>query len=237
MLASHGTSQIHRTSAEPLTFITRRNGKIFWFNVPSAQHPILSTTKLDNLDATRLFREDSKMQLFTLAAVMMMVLIINKHVVSASEEDSDQIAYLTYYSDDQCRDLTLSMPVLNDVPFSVPILREATQPCSELVTCVVDAASSQCAAVGGSADMEMANASIQIRNNGQEVWECDTSNEAVGEDTCDSKPPDACFASSVFPGCYVRWVTAKRKELLFQAGESCEKEPTSGGSRLLTIFN
>ena len=179
------------------------------------------------------------MKLFTLSAaaraVMTMVLISN--VVSASEEDSDQIAYLTYYSDDQCRDLTLSKPVLNDVPFSIPILSEATQPCSELVTCAVDAASPQCAAVGGSADTEMANLSVQIRNNGQEVWECDTSNEAVGEETCDFKPPDGCFASSIFPGCYARYVTAQRKELLFQAGESCEEEPTSGGSRLLTIFN
>jgi len=179
------------------------------------------------------------MKLFTLSAaaraVMTMVLISN--VVSASEEDSDQIAYLTYYSDDQCRDLTLSKPVLNDVPFSIPILSEATQPCSELVTCAVDAASPQCAAVGGSADMETANLAIQIRNDGQEVFACDSSNEAVGEDTCSFEPPDACTASSILPGCYYRYVTAQRKELLLQAGESCEKEPTSGGGRLLTIFN
>ena len=177
------------------------------------------------------------MQLFTLAAVMMMVLIINKHVVSASEEDSDQIAYLIFYGDDQCQDLTLSMPVLNDVPFSIPLLSGATRPCSELVTCAVDAASPQCAAVGGSADMETANLAIQIRNDGQEVFACDSSNEAVGEDTCSFEPPDACTASSILPGCYYRYVTAQRKELLLQAGESCEKEPTSGGGRLLTIFN
>ena len=175
------------------------------------------------------------MKLFTLAtapaAIAMIIYVSGASAIS-------QIAYLTYSNDDQCRELSLAKAVLNAVPFSIPILSDATQPCSDLVACAIDDSSPQCARVGGSADMEHATLSVQIRNLGKEVWECDTSNEAAGENPCDFKSPDACFASSILPGCYARYITAERfQELVFEAVESCEKAPTSGGSRLLTIFN
>lgn len=161
-----------------------------------------------------------------------MVLINN-----VSGDTSSEIAYITYSSDNECKDLAIAKPVLNNVTWSIPILSDATQPCSELVVCAVDAASPQCEAVGGSATMDMANVSIEIRNNGQEVWECDTSNAAAGEDTCAYKAPKDCFASSILPGCYVRYVTAQRfQELVMGAVESCDKAvgDSSDGGRLLT---
>ncbi len=178
------------------------------------------------------------MKLFVaVSAMMMLINNVSGESLQVTLPPSSEIAYLTYSSDNECKDLALAKPVLNNVTFSIPILSDATQPCSELVVCAVDASSPQCEAVGGSATMDMAQLSVEVRNNGQEVWECDTSNEAAGEDRCAYKAPKDCFASSILPGCYVRYVTAQRfQELVMEAVESCDKTvgDSSDGSRLLT---
>jgi len=81
----------------------------------------------------------------------------------------------------------------------------------------------------------MAELNVEVRNNGQDVYECDTSNTAVGEDTCDLKEPNSCFPSSILPGCYVRYVTSHTfNQLNVNAAKSCEKVGSSdGGSREL----
>ena len=178
------------------------------------------------------------MKLFVaVSAMMVLINNVSGESLMVTMPPSSEIAYLTYSSDNECKDLALAKPVLNNVTFSIPILSDATQPCSELVACAVDAASPQCEAVGGSATMDMAQLSVEIRNDGQEVWECDTSNAAAGEDRCAYKAPKDCFASSILPGCYARYVTAQRfQELVMEAVESCDKTvgDSSDGSRLLT---
>ena len=81
---------------------------------------------------------------------------------------------------------------------------DLTGTCDALAACVIDQNSPQCEAVGG-ADAELAANKVTVRSDG--VYECDESNEAHNEETCNLISPTDCLESSVLPGCYFKYVT------------------------------
>lgn len=81
---------------------------------------------------------------------------------------------------------------------------DLTGTCDALAACVIDQSSPQCEAVGG-ADAELAANKVTVRSDG--VYECDESNEAHNEETCNLISPTDCLESSVLPGCYFKYVT------------------------------
>ena len=129
--------------------------------------------------------------------------------VEAEDEEVDEYAYLTFNSDDKCTELAVAKPIksgkyhiyiyvvdccvpypfshifhdslIADNEFTVPLLMDLTGTCDALAACVIDQSSPQCEAVGG-ADAELAANKVTVRSDG--VYECDESNEAHNEETC-----------------------------------------------------
>jgi len=142
--------------------------------------------------------------------------------VEAEDEDVDQYAYLTFNSDDKCTELAVAKPIKSDNEFTVPLLMDLTGTCDALAACVIDQNSPQCEAVGG-ADAELAANKVTVRSDG--VYECDESNEAHNEETCNMISSTDCLESSVLPGCYFKYVT--NAKLSDDMSSNCDEE--SGG--------
>lgn len=120
---------------------------------------------------------------------------------------------------------------------------DLTGTCDALAACVIDQNSPQCEAVGG-ADAELAANKVTVRSDG--VYECDESNEAHNEETCNLISPTDCLESSVLPGCYFKYVT--NAKLSDDMSSNCDvvstappstttPSPPSTGNTLVVAFS
>jgi len=128
--------------------------------------------------------------------------------VDKVNKDMHKYAYYVVSNDDKCKDLVLTKPYISDVEYEVPVLTDITNAsCEALVACLIDKSSPECAAVSGQ-DAKMATASIHVFDIYNNVYECDDTNPAHNEETCNLLYPTDCNESSIFPGCYFRWISS-----------------------------
>jgi hypothetical protein len=157
----------------------------------------------------------------------------------------ENYAYLAYYNDNACTDLAAVQGFVAENPFAVTMAGVDGITCEEAMVCFVHPNSTACAVLleeHGLEDEE-ATIDIQVREDGN-VYECDTSNEAVDEDTCSVIDPMECKTSSIY-NCNFRWMSAEvfaeDPARLIHPGnttnaESPTNSPSSGGTHSMTLI-
>lgn len=123
--------------------------------------------------------------------------------------DLEDYAYLVYYTDDFCTDIAGVKGAVSGTTFEIPRLGRDVA-CDDAMACVLQPDGSTCQtirAVSSSGDLDEAKVRVQTR--GDKVFECDSFNEAVGEDTCAVIEPRPCRPSSTIANCHFRWLSAR----------------------------
>ena len=121
--------------------------------------------------------------------------------------DLEDYAYLVYYSDSFCTDIAGVRGAVSDTTFEIPRLGSDVS-CDDAMACVLQPEGSTCQTIRAlTNDLGVSKTRAQTR--GDQVFECDSSNEKVGEPKCAVLDPKPCRASSTIANCHFRWLSAQ----------------------------
>ena len=140
-----------------------------------------------------------------------------------SENEIFEFIYLAFYEDDSCTDLTTIVTSLSGQTQNVPIaMNNASLTCGEASLCAVNPAAGICAdRVDGN------TATLKAATQRNVVYQCDTSNEDIGQEECTEYAPTDCTKSSLYANCHFRYlsgsVLGKNPRLLL--GENSTEPP------------
>ena len=118
--------------------------------------------------------------------------------------------YLAYYEDDACTDLSAIVTTASGKQIDLPQVSNPDLSCNIQAICGIDPASHQCKAIQDVAVAvaeRFAETRVDPETNELDVYECDSSNEAVGQEECALFRPQDCGESSIFTNCYFRYVS------------------------------
>ena len=120
-------------------------------------------------------------------------------------EARNEFIYLAFYEDDSCTDLATIVTSLSGQTVSVPkAMNQPSLSCAEASLCAVDPTAAICAErMGGE---EMVNLDAVTRPASSKVYQCDASNEDVGQDECNEYTPTDCIKSSLYANCHFRYL-------------------------------
>ncbi|KAL3906403.1 MAG: hypothetical protein SGARI_004023 [Bacillariaceae sp.] len=120
----------------------------------------------------------------------------NEFIPPAKNLDGlDQYGFKVYYDDDDCTNLVAIRGYVNDNPYNLQRAGEGQEySCTEEMSCFLFEDGFSCEAL----DLTGAVSTSNLNVKGDNLFECDTSNQEVNEDLCDVIDPFACKASSVF---------------------------------------
>lgn len=117
--------------------------------------------------------------------------------------------YYVYYEDDKCTEPASIWSSMAREAVTVDIVSNYTEySCAVRSACVIDPNSALCEALRDGPDHTATFVSITELDEStgeQVVADCDTSNVEVGQDECSVISPRDCIASSLIPGCYLRF--------------------------------
>ena len=118
--------------------------------------------------------------------------------------------YLLYYEDDSCTDLAGITPAVSGATLSVPIVSNPDLSCQAQAMCAIDPDSKICESIRDQ-NGETALLTLETRKDettdGVDVFECDTSNAAAGQEECALQKPSDCTKSSIFTQCHFRYLS------------------------------
>ena len=118
--------------------------------------------------------------------------------------------YLLYYEDDTCTDLAGITPAVSGSALSVPIVSNLDLSCQAQAMCAIDPDSKICESIRDQ-NGETALLTLETRGDettgGVDVFECDTSNAAAGQEECALQKPSDCTKSSIFTKCHFRYLS------------------------------
>lgn len=122
----------------------------------------------------------------------------------------ENYAYLAYYEDDACTDLASVVPTATGMTLEFPPASNSQLSCQLQAMCAVDPESAACSAIRD-ANAEVAQVNLETRvdttTGAVDVYECDTSNAAAGQDECALKTPSDCVQSSIYSNCHFRYLS------------------------------
>lgn len=122
----------------------------------------------------------------------------------------EDYAYLAYYEDDACTDLASVVPTATGMTMEFPPVSTSQLSCQVQAMCAVDPGSMACSHIRDP-NVEVAQVNLETRvdttTGAVDVYECDTSNAAAGQDECALKTPQDCVQSSIFSNCYFRYLS------------------------------
>ena len=121
--------------------------------------------------------------------------------------DLEDYAYLVYYSDSSCTDIAGVKGAVSDTTFEIPRL-DSDVSCDDAMACVLQPDGSTCQTIR-SLTKDLGVSKLRAQTRGDQVFECDSSNEQVGEDTCAVLDPQPCRPSSTIANCHFRWLSAQ----------------------------
>ncbi len=117
--------------------------------------------------------------------------------------------YYVYYEDDKCTDPASIWSSMPGEAVTVDIVSNYTEySCAVRSACVIDPNSALCEALRDGPDHTATFVSITELDEStgeQVVAGCDTSNFETGQDDCSVISPRDCIASSLIPGCHLRF--------------------------------
>lgn len=153
-------------------------------------------------------------------------------------------SYLVYYEDDACTDLASVIPSVNGKTLNIPSVSNTELSCNRQAMCAIDPNSAVCEAVRD-ADAENAQITLETRldeTTGEvNVYECDSSNVAAGEEKCALQTPSGCGKSSIYSNCYFRYLSgptlALNPRFLVGEVEVDGEDDMGGGSEMETPSN
>lgn len=121
-------------------------------------------------------------------------------------EAVNEFIYLAFYEDDSCTDLATIVTSLSGQTLSVPrAMNNTSLSCAEASLCAVNPAAGICAdRVDGE---DSANLNAVTRPISSSVFQCDTSNEGVGQEECNEYAPADCIESSLYANCHFRYLS------------------------------
>ena len=127
-------------------------------------------------------------------------------------KDLEQIKdfyYLVYYEDDSCTDLSGVVAATSGQQLDVPLVSNPDLSCTAQAICGLDPTSETCQFLrDGDAVAEIVAETRTDETTGEMgVYECDSSNEAAGEETCKLVLPRDCNKSSIFSNCFYRKIS------------------------------
>lgn len=122
----------------------------------------------------------------------------------------ENYAYLAYYEDDACTDLASVVPTATGMTLEFPPVSNTQLSCQLQAMCAVDPESATCSSIRDP-NAEVAQVNLETRvdttTGAVDVYECDTSNAAAGQDECALKTPSDCVQSSIYPNCHFRYLS------------------------------
>lgn len=122
----------------------------------------------------------------------------------------ENYAYLAYYEDDACTDLASLVPTATGMTLEFPPASNSQLSCQLQAMCAVDPGSAACSSIRDP-DAEVAQVNLETRvdetTGAVDVYECDTSNAAAGQDECALKTPTDCVQSSIYSNCHFRYLS------------------------------
>jgi hypothetical protein len=119
-------------------------------------------------------------------------------------------SYLAYYEDDTCTDLASIIPSVNGKTLDIPPVSNTNLTCNLQAMCAIDPNSEACQTVR---DEGADNVQLTIETRPDEttgtvnVYSCDSSNVAAGEEECNLQLPSDCGRSSIYSNCYFRYLS------------------------------
>jgi hypothetical protein len=127
----------------------------------------------------------------------------------ADLEAMKDFIYYVYYEDDKCTDPASIWSSMAREAVTVDIVSNYTEySCAVRSACVIDPKSPLCEALRDGPDHTATFVSITELDEStgeQVVADCDTSNVEEGQDDCSIISPRDCIASSLIPGCHLRF--------------------------------
>jgi hypothetical protein len=127
----------------------------------------------------------------------------------ADLEAMKDFIYYVYYEDDKCTDPASIWSSMAREAVTVDIVSNYTEySCAVRSACVIDPKSPLCEALRDGPDHTATFVSITELDEStgeQVVAGCDTSNVEEGQDDCSVISPRDCIASSLIPGCHLRF--------------------------------
>ena len=138
--------------------------------------------------------------------------------------------YFLYYEDDTCTDLASILASASQQTIQVPSVSDPSLSCEMQSICSLDPTSDECQAIHDG--IIVANSLSETRINkatGEvDVYECDPTNEAVGQDVCNIIHPQDCTKSSVLSNCHFRAISGPElaRNPLYLVGDVGEQMST-----------
>lgn len=127
----------------------------------------------------------------------------------ADLEGMGDFIYYVYYEDDQCTEPASIWSSMDRESVTVDIVSNYTEySCAVRSACAIDPSSPLCEALRDGPDHTATFVSITELDEStgeQNVYDCDTSNVEVGQEQCSVISPRDCIASSLIPGCHLRF--------------------------------
>ena len=127
----------------------------------------------------------------------------------ADLEGMKDFIYYVYYEDDQCTEPASIWSSMDREAVTVDIVSNYTEySCAVRSACAIDPSSPLCEALRDGPDHTATFVSITELDEStgeQNVYDCDTSNVEVGQEQCSVISPRDCIASSLIPGCHLRF--------------------------------
>ena len=121
----------------------------------------------------------------------------------------EDYAYLVYYTDDSCTDIAGIKSAVSGTTFEIPRLGRDVA-CDDAMACVLQPDGSTCETIRAvTSSGDLGEAKVRVQTRGDKVFECDSFNEVVGEDTCAVIEPRPCRPSSTIANCHFRWLSAR----------------------------
>ena len=118
----------------------------------------------------------------------------------------DEFIYLAFYEDDSCIDLSTIVTKLSGQVLTVPrAMNDTSLSCKDASLCALNPNAPICAERVDLDDTADLNASARATSDS--VFQCDTSNQYVGEEECNEYTPQDCIKSSLYANCYFRYLS------------------------------
>lgn len=117
--------------------------------------------------------------------------------------------YYVYYEDDECTEPASIWSSIDGEEVTVDIVSNYTEySCAVRSGCAINPSSPLCKALRDGPDHTasfVSKTEIDKSTGHQMVYDCDTSNVEVGQEECSVISPRECIASSLIPGCHLRF--------------------------------
>lgn len=130
----------------------------------------------------------------------------------ADLEAMKDFIYYVFYEDNECTDPASIWSSVDGEVVTVDIVSNYSEySCAVRSSCAIDPKSKICEALRDGPDHTatfVSKTEVDENTGMQAVYGCDTSNAEVGQDECFVISPRDCIASSLVPGCHLRFFSA-----------------------------